>query len=83
MPRKPRFYLPSVPVHVVQQGNSREPVFFDTHDYFTYLYWVNESAKKYDVAVHVFVLMANHVNILLTPKTVTAVSLFMQFIGRR
>ena len=29
MPRKPRFYIPDVPVHVVQRGHSREPVFFE------------------------------------------------------
>jgi len=29
MPRKPRFYLPGVPVHAVQRGHSRQAVFFD------------------------------------------------------
>jgi len=28
MPRKPRFFLPDVPAHIVQRGYSREPVFF-------------------------------------------------------
>jgi len=28
MPRKPRFYLPEIPVHLVQREHSREPVFF-------------------------------------------------------
>jgi len=29
MPRKPRFIIPGVPVHVVQRGRSREPVFYE------------------------------------------------------
>ena len=29
MPRKPRFFLPDIPVHIVQRGHSREPVFFE------------------------------------------------------
>ncbi len=32
MPRKPRFYLPGVPVHVLQRGHNREPVFFEPGD---------------------------------------------------
>ena len=83
MPRKPRFYLPNVPVHVVQRGHSREPIFFETQDYVTYLYWIKDSAAKYDIAVHAFVLMTNHVHLLLTPKETTSISLFMQYIGRR
>ena len=27
MPRKARFYLPNIPVHVVQRGNCRQVVF--------------------------------------------------------
>lgn len=29
MPRKRRFFLAGVPVHVVQRGNNRQAVFFD------------------------------------------------------
>jgi len=34
MPRTPRFYLPGVPVHVVERDHSREPVFFEPGDCF-------------------------------------------------
>ena len=37
MPRKPRFYLPGVPVHAFQRGHNKEPVFFDDEDYLVYL----------------------------------------------
>lgn len=39
MPRKPRFYLPGVPAHIVQRGHSRD-VFFETDDYLAYLDWL-------------------------------------------
>ncbi|MGK0375920.1 MAG: hypothetical protein ACJA2E_002406 [Arenicella sp.] len=32
MPRKPMFYLPGVPIHIVQRDHCREPVFFDRQD---------------------------------------------------
>lgn len=83
MPRKPRFFLSNVPVHIVQRGLSREPVFFESQDYATYAYWMKESSQRYDVAIHAFVLMTNHVHMLVTPKIHDAVSPFMQFLGRR
>ena len=83
MPRKPRFYLPSVPVHLVQRGHCKNPIFFDQKDYVTYLHWLKEASIKYEIAVHAFVLMTNHVHLLVTPNQGPEVSLFMQFIGRR
>jgi len=57
MPRKPRFYLPDIPVQIVQRGHSREPVFFDSQDYSTYAHWVSEAGSRYGVTIHAFVLM--------------------------
>jgi REP element-mobilizing transposase RayT len=34
MPRKPRFFLPNVPVHMMIRGNNRQAVFADNEDYF-------------------------------------------------
>ncbi|MEP3348690.1 MAG: transposase [Marinomonas sp.] len=83
MPRKSRFFLPNVPVHIVQRGASRTPVFFEDEDYKAYAFWMKEAAKKYNIAIHAFVLMTNHVHILLTAQYGSEVSLFMQHIGRR
>jgi len=83
MPRKPRFYLPDIPVHIVQRGHCRQPIFFDRQDYVTYLYWLREAASKYKISIHAFVLMTNHVHVLVTPTTKAGVSLFMLFVGRR
>ena len=82
MPRKPRFYVPGVPVHVVQRGNNREPIFFDAVDYQVYLDWLEEAAVRYDCLVHAYVLMTNHVHLLATPKNKASVSQMMQHLGR-
>ena len=68
MPRKRRFYIPGIPVHVVQRGHSREPVFFEESDYKAYLNWFLEAVNRYHCEVHAFVLMTNHVHFLITPK---------------
>ncbi len=82
MPRKPRFYLPGLPVHIVQRGHSKEPVFFENEDYRAYLDWLAEAAKRYGCALHAYVLMTNHVHILATPETKNSISLMMQYTGR-
>ena len=82
MPRKPRFYLPNVPVHIVQRGHSRNPVFFETGDYQAYLGWLHEASDRYECQIHAYVLMTNHIHILVTPKQKTSISLMMQYVGR-
>ncbi len=83
VPRKPRFFLPAVPVHVVQRGHSREPVFFEDSDYRAYLGWLTEAAERYRCAIHAYVLMTNHVHVLVTPHDREGVSRLMQYVGRR
>ena len=68
MPRKPRFYLPGIPAHVIQRGNSRQAVFFSDEDYAAYLDWLKEGAEKDGCALHADVLMTNHVHLLMTPE---------------
>ncbi|GJL76405.1 MAG TPA: transposase [Nitrosomonas nitrosa] len=82
MPRKRRFYLPGVPVHVFQRGYNRQPVFFEDEDYLAYLRFLKASADALDCLVHAYVLMTNHVHLLVTPKTADSISLLFQSIGR-
>ncbi len=82
MPRKPRFYLPHIPEHIVQRGHSREPVFFEESDYSAYLTWLTEASERYDCGVHAYVLMTNHVHVLVTPRTSEGISRMMQYVGR-
>ena len=46
MPRKGRFFLPDLPVHVVQRGNNRQAVFFDETDYWIYLDCLNDAVSS-------------------------------------
>jgi putative transposase len=82
VPRKPRFFLPDVPVHIVQRGHSREPVFFEDNDYLTYLHWLGEGADRYEVDIHAYVLMTNHIHILATPYGKDSITRMMQYLGR-
>ena len=83
MPRKPRFYLPGVPVHIVHRGNNRNAIFFDESDYLAYLDWLKDALKRYDCQLHAYVLMTNHVHLLVTPNSQESISRIMQYVGRR
>ena len=83
MPRKPRFNLVGIPQHVIQRGNNREPCFYAEEDYRRYLEDLEESAKKNDCRIHAYVLMTNHVHLLVTPMIEHGISQMMQALGRR
>lgn len=83
MARKPRFNLIGIPQHVIQRGNNREPCFFAEEDFQYYLECLQKSAEKFGCLVHAYVLMTNHVHLLITPQVDCGVSQLMQSIGRK
>jgi len=83
MPRKPRMYLPGVPCHVIQRGNNREACFYSEQDYLFYLECLKSACERYDVALHAYVLMTNHVHLLMQPDDDAGISRVMQSVGRR
>jgi putative transposase len=83
MARLPRLYLPGCAQHIIQRGNNREPCFYDEADYKAYLSFLKDAAAKYQVAIHAFVLMTNHVHLLATPANENGVSRMMQALGRK
>ena len=83
MSRKPRFTLPGIPQHVIQRGNNREPCFYAEGDYWRYLHDLQEAATHNQAAIHAYVLMTNHVHILVTPGQPYSITHMMQDLGRK
>lgn len=83
MARKPRFNIPGIPQHIIQRGNNRQACFHDERDYRHYLANLHEAANKNDCRVHAYVLMPNHVHLLVTPMTEHGVAHLMQDVGRK
>lgn len=83
MPRRPRFNIPGYPLHVIQRGNNRQACFFRSADYWFYLECLSKACQKYSCRVHAYVLMTNHVHLLITPENEYGVSQVMQSVGRR
>ena len=82
MPRKPRFFVPGLPVHIVQRGNNRQVIFFEEVDYEVYLSLLAEACDRYGCEIHAYVLMTNHTHRLATPREKIAVSRMMQYVER-
>ena len=83
MPRRPRIVLPGTPLHLIQRGNNRQACFFSDSDYLVYLEWLEEYAKKYSCLIHAYVLMTNHVHLLVTPLKAESAGLMMKQLGQR
>jgi len=83
MPRRPRIQLAGIPRHLVQRGINREPCFFADEDYHCYLHWLQTSAADWDCAIHAYVLMTNHVHLLVTAERTDGPAKLMQSLGRR
>ena len=82
MPRKQRFFIADVPNHIVQRGRNKDPIFFEAADYDFYLTTLATALEKYGAKLHAYVLMTNHVHLLMTGDTREAVSRVMQHVGR-
>jgi putative transposase len=83
MARLPRLTLPGYPHHVIQRGNNRQPIFATSADRQVLLDLLFDNAKKFEVAIHAYVLMGNHFHLLATPQTLDGLPLMMQAVGRR
>jgi putative transposase len=83
MPRRPRIHIDGVPLHIVQRGHNRGACFFDDQDRHAYLGWLRDALLRERCQLHAYVLMTNHVHLLLTPEKAEAVPRLIISVGRR
>ena len=83
MPRRPRRLQSGVPVHITQRGVNGSACFFSNEDRGFYLDLLAALATDTGCALHTYVLMTNHVHLLLTPETADATTQLMMRLGQR
>ncbi|QBK04730.1 transposase [Hylemonella gracilis] len=83
MARLPRLSIAGHAHHVVQRGNDGQAIFRDEVDRRQMLQLLETQAREHRVALHAYVLMDNHVHLLLTPATAEGLPKMMQAVGRR
>ena len=75
--------LPGHSLHVIQRGRLRAACFFGEEDCIAYLGWLGRYAVRFGCSVHAYVLMGNHVHLLLTPSRTGGVAGLMSSLGKR
>jgi putative transposase len=80
--RLARLTLPGQVHHVMHRGNNRQAIVLDDTDRDTLLDLLRARADQLKVAVHAYVLMPGHFQLLCTPSTADGVPRLMQGVGR-
>jgi putative transposase len=78
-----RLDFAGIPQHVIVRGVDRKPCFYVNGDFAAYLDDLAQSARDADAPSNAYVLMTNHVHLLVTGGVRGAVSRLMQCVGRR
>jgi putative transposase len=82
MARQSRLILPQQPHLVLHRGNDNQLIFRDDEDFEQLRGWLKEAARAYKVAVHAYVFLPTHLQLLVTPSDETGLALMMQKLGR-
>jgi putative transposase len=77
MPRHARIVAAGFPMHAILRGIDRTAIFFAESDYRAFLDALAGLAASESVRVHAYVLMTNHIHLLMTPQSDRGSSLLM------
>ena len=69
--------------HVIQRGNNRSTTFACDTDYHFFRECLEAACARHQCQVHAYVLMTNHVHLLMTSTTADGIPSVMQSVGRR
>lgn len=83
MARQARLVVPGHPHHILVRGNNWQPIFTDDDDRRLLLKQLGEAIREHSLALHAYVLMPNHLHLLVTPATADALARAVQSLGRR
>ena len=83
MPRRSRMALAGQAHHLIQRGVDRQAIFFEDRDRIVFLEQLGEALAAEGCALHAYVLMTNHLHLLVTPERAEGIGRLMQSLGRR
>jgi putative transposase len=83
MPRRARVVVPEVPLHIIHRGHNCQPCFNCSQDFQIYLDWLGEHCRETGCLIHAYVLMTNHVHLLMSVSTSNAAAALMKSQAQR
>jgi putative transposase len=76
-------WAPGHALHVIQRGFAGRDCFRSDRDRLAYLHWLGRFGAQAGCALHAYVLMKNHVHVLLTPSRANGVSRLMHALAEK
>ena len=83
MPRRSRCFVEGLSHHVTQRGVDRGLIFRSRTDYAVFLAILRHESQRWQLRIHAYTLMSNHLHFLATPESATSLPKTMQALGRR
>jgi len=83
MARLPRIVIPNQPLHIMHRGNNRQDIFESEADMIRIKEDIRHALSKSGCALHAYVIMSNHLHLLITPTDKIQLSRFMQTMANR
>ncbi len=83
MARLPRIVVPNQPMHIMHRGNNRQDIFETDEDVARIKEDISVSLKNAECSLHAYVIMTNHLHLLISPKDKTHLARFMQSLANR
>ena len=80
MPRALRLWYPGAWYHIIARGNNREPICLAERDYRRYLRLLQQLLRRYDCRLHAYVVMTNHVHLMVETGPLHHISKPMQWL---
>jgi len=82
MARLPRYNIVNQPQHIILRSREGQTIFFEEQDYQYFHDCLDAATYNYQLRLHAYVLMQDHVHVLATPAHRNSVSRVVQSIGR-
>jgi putative transposase len=76
-------FIPDIPVHVVVRGHNHQAIVARSHDYSVFIESLAQAIERYSIKLHAWVLMTNHLHVLLTAPVADSLPRTMQYLGAR
>ena len=83
MARLPRIVIPHQPLHVMHRGNNQQDIFLTDDDMARIKNDIGQALDKSKCSLHAYVIMTNHLHLLITPEDKYQLSTFMQTMANR
>ncbi|MBV1915525.1 MAG: transposase, partial [Pseudomonadales bacterium] len=83
MARLPRIVIPNQPLHIIHRGNNRQDIFESEEDMIRIRADIKQALSKASCRLHAYVIMTNHLHLLVTPKDKASLAVFMQCLSNR